>query len=171
MTFCSTGTPTLTKPQATLGDRINLRTSGQPEEPHTLNERQAKVFLKSSLMKQVLKSPNKSTMINDLMMNYLQKDTEKVDYYLVPQRDSANHVPQNGNSERHDVFKIEDRVQCHTCSKYSKTRREMLYLWKYAIKHYRGRQEASRATNQQSIHHVGPWNSQVSIEEYSHVST
>ena len=32
---------------------------------------------------------------------------------------------------------------------------------------YRGGQEAGRATNQQSIHDVRPWNSQVSFGEYS----
>ena len=58
-------TPTLTEPEATPGDRIDLRVSGQPEEPCLLNEKQPKVFLISRLMKQVLKSPNKSTMIND----------------------------------------------------------------------------------------------------------
>ena len=30
--------PTPTKPEATPGDSIDLRMSGQPEEPHTLNE-------------------------------------------------------------------------------------------------------------------------------------
>ena len=43
---------TLTKPEeATLGDRIDLRISGQPEEPHPLNEREANVFFISSLLK------------------------------------------------------------------------------------------------------------------------
>ena len=50
-------TPTVTKSEATLGDSIDLRKSGQHEELCTLNERQATVFLISSLMKQVLKSP------------------------------------------------------------------------------------------------------------------
>ena len=45
-------TPTLTKPEVTLGDRIDLCMSGQPEEPCLLNEGQAKVSLISSLMKQ-----------------------------------------------------------------------------------------------------------------------
>ena len=55
--------PTLTKPEATPGDRIDLRISGLLAELYTLNHEEAKVFLISSLMKQVLKSPNKSTMI------------------------------------------------------------------------------------------------------------
>ena len=38
------------------GDRIDLRTPGQPEEPLFLNEREAKTLLISSLIKQVLKS-------------------------------------------------------------------------------------------------------------------
>ena len=55
------------------GDRVDLRTSGQLEERHLLNERQTNVFITSSLMKQVLKSPSKSTMIKDLMKNYAQQ--------------------------------------------------------------------------------------------------
>ena len=45
----------------------------------------------------------------------------------------------------------------------SKTRRDILYLWKRATRHYRGGQEAGRATNQQLIHHVRHWNSQCRI--------
>ena len=59
--------PILTKTEATPGDRIDLRTSGQPEEPYLLNEKHAKVFLISSLVSQVLKSPNK-TMTNDMFL-------------------------------------------------------------------------------------------------------
>ena len=40
-------------------------------------------------------------------------------------------------------------------------------LWKHAPRHYRGGQEAGRATNERrSIHHVRRWNSQFLIEEY-----
>ena len=54
--FCSNGTlPTSIKPEATAGERIDLRISGQPEELCTLNEKEAKVFFISSSMKQVLK--------------------------------------------------------------------------------------------------------------------
>ena len=67
-------TPTLTEPVATPGDSIDQRISGQPEEPYLLNEKQANVFLTSSLMKQLLKSPNKSTLINDLIKNPAQKN-------------------------------------------------------------------------------------------------
>ena len=41
--------------------------SDQLEEPHLLNESEAKAFLISSLMEQVFKSPNKSTMGNYLI--------------------------------------------------------------------------------------------------------
>ena len=51
--------PTLIEPEATLGDRNDLRISGQLEEPHLLNERQPREFLISSLMKHVLKSPGR----------------------------------------------------------------------------------------------------------------
>ena len=71
--------PTLVKPEATLGERIDLRIPGQPEEPCLLNEREAKSLLISSLMKQVLNSSNKSTMISDLVNNYAQDTTERVD--------------------------------------------------------------------------------------------
>ena len=56
-------------------------------------------------MKQVLKSPNKSTMITDLINNYPQK---------------MQHTIQKGNLERHEVSKIEDRVQCQKCFKYQR---------------------------------------------------
>ena len=42
---------TLTKLEATPGDRIGLRMSGQLEELFTMNEQQAKVFLISSLLR------------------------------------------------------------------------------------------------------------------------
>ena len=150
--------PTVTQPEATLGDRIDLRISGQPEEPYPLNERQAKVFFIFSLMKQVLKFPNKSTESNDLIKNHSQKSAEKVDYIPVQCRDSEN-ASQNCNLARLGVFKVEDRVQIHT--------RDTLYKWKHATRHHRGGQEAGRATNHQSIHHVHPWNAQNSTEEYS----
>ena len=66
--------PTSIKPEATPGDRIHFSISGQPEELHALNEKQAQIFLISSLMKQVLKSPNTSTNIHEVIKNYAQKD-------------------------------------------------------------------------------------------------
>ena len=42
----------------------------------------------------------------------------------------------------------------------------MRYLWTHAIRHYRGGQEAVRASNQQSGHHVRPWLSRFGSEEY-----
>ena len=68
-------TPTLTKLEATPGDRIDFRISCQPD-------RDAKSFLISSLMKQVLKSSNKSTNINDLIKTHSQMNAEKVDSTL-----------------------------------------------------------------------------------------
>ena len=65
--------PTSIKPMATLGDRIDLCISGQFEELCALNKKEAQVFLISNLMKQVLKSPNKSNMINDLIKNLQRK--------------------------------------------------------------------------------------------------
>ena len=90
--------PTLTKPEATPGDRIDLRISGQPEEPQLLNEREGKTFLISSLMK-VVHSPNKSTMIADLIKNYAQEQRAKVKYHLVSLHDSEIHAEQKCNLE------------------------------------------------------------------------
>ena len=50
--------PTLRMLEATPGDRIDLRISSQPEERQLLNDRDAKAFLISSSMKQVLKTPH-----------------------------------------------------------------------------------------------------------------
>ena len=96
--------PIWTKLEVSPCNRIDLRISGQPEEPYQLNERQTKVLLIPSLTKQVLKCPNQSTMINDLIKNYSQKNAEKVYYCCVPHRDSETHALQNGNLERHEVF-------------------------------------------------------------------
>ena len=54
---------------------------------------------------------------DDLIKNYSQTNTARVDYYPVSHQDSENHAVLNSNLERHDVLKIEDRVQCHTCFK------------------------------------------------------
>ena len=47
--------------------------------------------------------------------------TERVDYYLVSDEHSEIHVEPNENLERHDVSKIEDRVQCQICLRYQRT--------------------------------------------------
>ena len=126
--FCFKGNhPTSIKPEATPGEQFDVRISGQPEEPNTLKrtsgpreepetriQKEAKVFLISSLMKQVLTSPNKSTMINELINNYSHRDSETC-------------ALQNGNLERREVSKIEDRVQCQICFKYQRPG-ETLYL-------------------------------------------
>ena len=97
--------PTLTKLEATPGDRIDLRISGRPEEPHSWSEKEAKVFLIS---------------IYDLIKNYSHKKTKVDCYFPVSHRDSGTHVLQNGNLERHKVSKIEDRAQCQLCFKYQR---------------------------------------------------
>ena len=45
------------------------------------------------------------------------------------------------------------------------TRRIILQLWSYVAGHHPRGQEAGRAPNQQSIHHVPPWLSSFSIED------
>ena len=47
------------------------------KKPKTLNEKESEAILISNLMTQVLKSPTKSTMINDLIKNYSLKNAEK----------------------------------------------------------------------------------------------
>ena len=54
--------------------------------------KEANIFLISRSIKQVLKSPNRSTMVNDLIKKDSQKTQQQVDYFLVPQRDFQNHV-------------------------------------------------------------------------------
>ena len=59
-------------------------------------------------------------MINDLIKNCSQNNAESVDYFRVSRRGSETHALQNGNLERLEVFKIEDRVQCQVCFKYQR---------------------------------------------------
>ena len=53
----------------------------------------------------------------------------------------------------------------------SKTRRNIVYLWKRATRHYPGGEDSGRATDQQSVHHVRPANSQFNMEQDSKRST
>ena len=141
--------------------------SGQPEGPYTLNDKEAKLFLISSLMKQVLESPNKSTMINDWIENFSQTSAEQVDYFPASYRDSETHGLHCSILGRDEVSKCQRSCSMPIMLSVSKTRRDMLYLWYHATSHYRG----GRATNQQSIHHVRHWNSQVNVEGYFKGST
>ena len=52
------------------------------------------------LDKKVLSSPNKSTLIADLINNYAQKKAERVEYYPVSHSASDVHAERNGNLER-----------------------------------------------------------------------
>ena len=56
--------------------------SGQPEVPLTKDEKAEKTHLISSVSKQVLNSPNKSTLIVDVIQKYAQKKTETSSYIL-----------------------------------------------------------------------------------------
>ena len=76
--------------------------------PHTQNEKEANILFISSVMKQVLKTPQK----------YLQTNAANVYYYPVSHRDSDISTEQRGNLEWHDVSKIEDRAQCQISFKY-----------------------------------------------------
>ena len=59
-------------------------------------------------------------LIADLIKNYAQKKTQNVEHYPVSFTDSESHAEQNGNLERHEVSKIEDRVQCRRCLRYQR---------------------------------------------------
>ena len=71
-----------------LANGIDLRISGQPEEPYLLNGREA-TFLMSSLMKQVLNSSHKSTIITDWINKDSQKNAEQIEYYPLSHKDSV----------------------------------------------------------------------------------
>ena len=43
--------------------------------------------------------------------------TEPVGYYPVSHNDSEIHAEQNGNLERHEISKVEGRVQCQRCQR------------------------------------------------------
>ena len=70
-------------------------------------------------------------LIADLIINYAQKKTEHVEYYPVSHNDSEIHAEQNGNLKRHEISKIEGRVQCRRCLRYSRPGETFLRLWTY----------------------------------------
>ena len=104
--------PTSIKPEATLGGRIDLCTTGQPEAPHTEDEKPEKAILLSSLTKQVLHSRNKTMLIADLTKNYALKKTEHFEYNLVSHNDPEMHAERKGNLEPHETFK-KSRIVCN----------------------------------------------------------
>ena len=71
-----------------------------------------KAFHISSLTKQVLNSPNKSKLLADVKRTVHIKKTGHVENLLVSHNDSEVHGQQNGNLERQEFSKIEDRVPC-----------------------------------------------------------
>ena len=75
--------PTSIKPEATLGERINLRVSRRPEEPHKEDEKAVNKFLLQSLIQQVSKYLKKSVLVAHLIKNFAQKKTEHPENYLV----------------------------------------------------------------------------------------
>ena len=162
--FCSKGTSQLWQSRRRLRatELICQYQANLKNFNYWTRERRKTHFSFSSLIKQVLKSPNKSTMIDDSIKNYARNNPEQIGYSIVSHGDSVNHALRHSNLERHEVLKIEDRVQCHR----AKFRRDILYSWKHSSWH-----EAGRATDQQSIHHVIPWSSQISFGNFSKRST
>ena len=165
--FVRKETPDFAKPEATLGDRIDLPIPEQPEE-------QAKVIYISEFDKQKYFAHSVWQIDDDQRFDQyiIHRRMQKSRWYPVPHRDSETLALHNGNLERsctsgqlvafkNDMKVLKGRRSCSVPKMLhiSKTRRDILRLWKHATRHYRGGQEAGRATNQQSIHHVRPWNS------------
>ena len=108
---------TATMQEATPCGQNGRRTLGRPD---TEDGKSARSFLISSLMKQVLSSPNKSMLIADSIKNYAQQNTRHVEHCPVSLDESDIHAARNDNLERHEVLKVEDRMRCRKCLRYSR---------------------------------------------------
>ena len=96
------------KPEATLGERLTC--AYLVNQKYTQMQKRGQIILISNLTKQVLISYRKSILIADVINYCAQKKTETVEYCLVSHHDSEIHAAENGNLERHEASKIEDRV-------------------------------------------------------------
>ena len=144
--FARKESQTFTTPEAPPSDRMHLCISSLPEELHLQNETDEKPPRISRLMKQILKSPITSTILD-------QEYTEESITTLHHANIHNCHSLQHGDLERHGIWKSEDRIYSQNMLQTSKTKRDILYLLKHASKHYRRNQETNRAPDQQSIHH------------------
>ena len=93
------------------------------------------------------------------------RKTEDVEYDPVSLNDLEIHAEGNDNLERHEVSKIEDRVQCQKCLRYSRPGESSCGCGRML----QGiMDEVMKQAEQgiQSIHHVRCWHSRFSIEEY-----
>ena len=90
MKFCSKGTSRLwqSRRQLRATELICQYQANLKNLNYWTRERRKTDFSFSSLMKQVLKFPNKSTMMDDSIKNYARNNPEQVDYSLVSQGDS-----------------------------------------------------------------------------------
>ena len=70
-------------------------------------------------------------LVADLINNFAQKKTEHDEDYPVSHDDSEIHAERNGNLERHEASKIEDRAQCRRCLEILETRRNLWRQWSY----------------------------------------
>ena len=152
--------PTSTKTEATLDDRIDLLVSDQPEELYLLNEREREtnVFLISNKINQVLKFPNKSTMVNGLIKNYSQMNVEDSrPRPCITSRLRKLMLSTTLPLDRHEVF-LEDWRSCSMPNMLQISNKDQVRHFVPLVSmlqgHYRGGRGAGRATNQQSIHHV-----------------
>ena len=118
-------------------------------------------------MKQVLKSPNTSAMGNDLIniFHCLMRNRTITTLYHTQILKIVLHRTVFWNDMK--FLKIEDCVQCHTCCTYQRPGVTFCSCGSIQQGITAAGQGGDRATNQQSIHHVRPWTSQFSIEEYS----
>ena len=89
------------------------------------------------------------------------EESRNIDYCPVSYRDSETHALQNGNLERHEVFKIDDRVQCQICFKYQRPG-ETFCACGCILECIN---EEVKKQAEQSIHDACSWHSQFSIEK------
>ena len=79
-------------------------------------------------------------LIANLIKNHAKQETE-----------DEIHAAQTGNLDRHDVFKIEERLQCRRCLKYSKPGETYCGCGCIFAGHHQQGPGAGRATNPQLI--------------------
>ena len=112
-----------------------------------VNEREAKAFIISTLTKQVLNSPNKSTMITDLVKNYAQE--KKKESVIILYHTKIQKFMQNNTATWNDMKSQRSKIVFN--AKYAQDTKDQakhVVLVVVCFKASVG-QESGRATNQQ----------------------
>ena len=121
----------------------------------------------SSLTNTILNSPNKSTMIAELIKSFAQQESNttlcrmKIQWFM-----------QNKTATWHDMKFQRSRIvfNAHKAND-NKVQAKHFAVVAVCSQYCRRGQEAGKATNQQSIHHLRPWHSRVRTEEHPQRST